>query len=84
MSRTLGGENQRAARIAVFLPTLGGGGVERVLLMLAEGFVQRGLSVDLLLPPGPRARSSNRYPKKSGWSDFDSRMTVTSLPKPLR
>ena len=83
MSRTLGGENQRAARVAVFLPTLGGGGVERVLLMLAEGFVQRGLSVDLLLAraEGPFLES---VPGEVRLVDFDSRMTVTSLPKLLR
>ena len=83
MSRTPGGENQRAARIAVFLPTLGGGGVERVLLMLAEGFVQRGLSVDLLLAraEGPFLES---VPKGVRLVDFSSRMTVTSLPRLLR
>lgn len=37
-------------RIALFLPTLRGGGAERVLLTLAHGFTERGVAVDLVLP----------------------------------
>jgi glycosyltransferase involved in cell wall biosynthesis len=35
--------------VAFFLPSLAGGGAERVVLNLAEGFSQRGVSVDLVL-----------------------------------
>jgi len=35
--------------IAIFLPSLRGGGAERVCLLLANGFVQRGYKVDLVL-----------------------------------
>lgn len=35
--------------LALFLPALVGGGAERVTLNLAEGFVRRGLAVDLVL-----------------------------------
>jgi glycosyltransferase involved in cell wall biosynthesis len=35
--------------IAFFLPSLGGGGAERVILNLAQGIVERGLPVDLVL-----------------------------------
>lgn len=38
--------------IALFLRTLGGGGAERVLLNLAQGFVDRGLKVDLVVSAG--------------------------------
>jgi glycosyltransferase involved in cell wall biosynthesis len=38
-----------APRIALFVPTLDGGGAERVMVNLARGFSDRGLSVDLLL-----------------------------------
>jgi glycosyltransferase involved in cell wall biosynthesis len=38
--------------IAFFLRTLGGGGAERVLLNLAQGFIERGLKVDLVLSGG--------------------------------
>src|SRR4051794_6842931 len=35
--------------IAFFLPTLAGGGAERVILNLADGISERGLSVDLVV-----------------------------------
>jgi len=38
-----------APRIAIFLPTLHGGGAERVLLDLAQAFLQMGYRVDLVL-----------------------------------
>ena len=36
-------------RVALFFPDLSGGGAERVMLNLAEGFAQRGLGVDMVL-----------------------------------
>ena len=52
-------------RIALFLPSLRGGGAERVMVNLARGFAERGLAVDFVLakaegpylsqlPPGVR------------------------------
>ncbi|MGB9620048.1 MAG: glycosyltransferase [Armatimonadota bacterium] len=57
--------DKKRPRIALFLPSLGIGGVERVMLNLAGGFVKWGASVDLVLvkaqgeymrriPPGVR------------------------------
>jgi glycosyltransferase involved in cell wall biosynthesis len=54
-----------APRLALFIPSLAGGGAERVMLTLAKGFCQRGHSVDLIVvraegpllnevPPGVR------------------------------
>ncbi len=40
---------ERENRIALFLSYLGGGGAERVMLNLADGFAQSGLKVDLVL-----------------------------------
>lgn len=40
---------QQKARLAVFLPDLGGGGAERVALSLLQGFLDRGHPVDLVL-----------------------------------
>ena len=37
------------SKLAIFLTYLRGGGVERVILNLARGFVEQGLSVDLVL-----------------------------------
>ncbi len=36
-------------RVSLFVPTLAGGGAERVILNLAQGFAERGLAVDLVL-----------------------------------
>lgn len=41
--------NDMQNRVAVFLPNLLGGGAERVMLNLTEGFLKEGLNVDLLL-----------------------------------
>lgn len=42
-------------RLAVLIPSMGGGGAERVVVNLLEGFVRHGLQVDLVLvrPEGP-------------------------------
>ena len=40
---------ERPMRIAFLLPTLGGGGAERVALTLIQEFVSRGYQVDLVL-----------------------------------
>jgi glycosyltransferase involved in cell wall biosynthesis len=37
------------ARIALFLPSLGGGGAEQVMAILANAFAERGFAVDLVL-----------------------------------
>lgn len=42
-------KNNRAPNIAILLPDMRGGGAERVCLNLANDFVARGLSVDLVL-----------------------------------
>ena len=38
-----------AARIAVLIPSLAGGGAERSMLNLAKAFIERGRKVDLLV-----------------------------------
>jgi glycosyltransferase involved in cell wall biosynthesis len=43
------GEKCAKGRIAIFVPNLGGGGAERVMVMLANGIAARGLQVDLVL-----------------------------------
>ena len=35
--------------ISLFIPNLDGGGAERVMLHLAEGFAKRGFDVDLVV-----------------------------------
>jgi len=41
--------NHTDGKLAVFLPNLDGGGAERTMLNLAEGMVNRGFNVDLVL-----------------------------------
>ena len=41
--------NRPNERIALFLPSMRGGGAERVMLNLTQGFIDRGKQVDLLL-----------------------------------
>jgi len=36
-------------KLALFLPSLRGGGAERVMVNLVRGFAERGLRVDLVL-----------------------------------
>jgi glycosyltransferase involved in cell wall biosynthesis len=66
-------------RLAIFAPSMAGGGAERVALKLAEGFVDRGFEVDLVLSAaeGPRmteVRDDVRV------VDLDARRVLTSLP----
>ena len=39
-------------RLTLFLPSLRGGGAERVMVNLARGFSERGVKVDLVLAKG--------------------------------
>jgi glycosyltransferase involved in cell wall biosynthesis len=47
--RTSFGDEIRVSHIALFLPSLAGGGVERVMALLANAFAERGHRVDVLL-----------------------------------
>jgi glycosyltransferase involved in cell wall biosynthesis len=48
--------------IAIYLPTLGEGGIERVYLNLAQAFVRQGIRVDLLVAQARGARQSEVPP----------------------
>ncbi len=73
----------KAHRIALYLPTLRGGGAERAMLDIARGLTQRGLSVDLVL-----VRSEGHYlelvPKEVNLIDLHSKGTATALPRLIR
>lgn len=47
--------------VAFFMPSLMGGGVERVLLRLAIGFAQRGCKVDLVVAKAQRSATGGSY-----------------------
>ncbi len=65
---------------AIFLPSLAGGGAERVNLNLAAGFAEQGLRVDLLL-----AKAEGPYMNQIGSRvrliDFDRKRVITTLPQ---
>jgi glycosyltransferase involved in cell wall biosynthesis len=72
-----------ADKLALFLPSLRGGGAERVMVNLARGFVERGLRVDLVL-----ARAEGPYlsqvPKEVRVVDLGARRVLYSLPGLVR
>jgi glycosyltransferase involved in cell wall biosynthesis len=71
---------QSSPHIAIFLRGLYGGGAERVMLNLARGFIECGLSVDLVL-----ARAAGPYLQQVHSDvrvvDLDAQWMPSSLPK---
>jgi len=71
------------ARIALFLPSLQGGGVERVMLHLVRGFAARGFAVDMVL-----ARAEGPYlkhvPPQVRVVDLGVQRALFSLPRLIR
>jgi glycosyltransferase involved in cell wall biosynthesis len=70
----------KSGKVALFLSYLGGGGAERVMLNLAEGFSQQGLRVDLILAKawGPHL---HKVPKFIRVIDLNASRPLLSLPK---
>jgi glycosyltransferase involved in cell wall biosynthesis len=66
-------------RLAVFAPSMAGGGAERGALKLAEGLAHRGFDVDLVLAAaeGPRLAE---IPATVRLVDLGARRVLTSLP----
>lgn len=65
-------------RICIFIPSLGGGGAERMMVILANEFSERGYCVDLIL-----AKSGNTYmqllSEKVNIINLNSSRTITSI-----
>jgi glycosyltransferase involved in cell wall biosynthesis len=76
-------ETRRVKRIALFSPSLGGGGAERVLVNLAHGFVNHGLNVDVVLSEAHGAYQSE-LPSCVRLIDLKSKRTVSALPNLVR
>lgn len=70
-------------KIAIYLPSLRGGGAERVMLDIAKGFAQRGALVDLLLvqAKGPYI---DLVPTEVRLIDLHARGVATSFPRLVR
>jgi len=65
-------------KISLFLPSLRGGGAERVFLNLAKGFAERGFSVDLILAQKEGAYL-DKVPEGVKIVDLNSRRILYSL-----
>lgn len=70
----------REPHVALFVPTLGGGGAERVMLTLANGFAARGVRVDLVLVRATGALLSE-VPPSVRVVDLGAGRVITSLPR---
>ena len=70
-------------KVALFLPSLRGGGAERVMVNLARGFVERGLQVDLVLAKAEGPYLS-QVPKEVRLVDLGAQRVLYSLPGLVR
>ncbi|MEM3658648.1 MAG: glycosyltransferase [Candidatus Hadarchaeum sp.] len=70
-------------KLALFLPSLRGGGAERVMVNLARGFRERGLSVDLVLVREEGSFFSN-VPLGVRIIDLRARRALTAIPALVR
>ncbi len=66
-------------RIALFSPSLAGGGAERVMANLAREFVRRGLLVDLVLAKAEGAYLA-QVPSGARVIDLGARRVATAIP----
>lgn len=65
-------------RIALFMPALGGGGAERVMLTLAESLADRGLAIDLVVTSA-RGALRGDVPDNIRLVDLKAQRIMTSL-----
>ena len=70
-------------KIALFLPSLHGGGAERVMVNLARGFAERGLKVDLVLAKG-EGPYLGEVPPNVHVVDLNASRVLASLPGLVR
>src|SRR5215469_6867326 len=70
-------------KIAVFVPTLFFGGVERVMVNIAEGFCERGFEVDLVAPQ-TEGEFQKHVSDKVRIVHLESGRVLTSLPRLVR
>ncbi len=73
------GPGTPAGTIALFLPSLAGGGAERVMLNLAGGLARRGLPVDLVLA-GADGSFVDQVPAGVHVVDLGTRRVLRSIP----
>ena len=69
---------RKQPRIAVFVPTLAFGGVERVMLNLAQGFCDRGFDVDVVAHR-VEGEFRDNVPKRARLVDLQAGRVLASL-----
>jgi glycosyltransferase involved in cell wall biosynthesis len=74
---------QRGERIAIFVPSLGGGGAERVMVTLANAFAESGYSVDLVLAKA-EGEYLNQLRPELRVIDLKSARVMSSIPALVR
>jgi glycosyltransferase involved in cell wall biosynthesis len=79
----IGMGREKKKHIALFLPSLRGGGAEKVMVNLALGFVEQGLKVDLVLAKAEGPYLS-RVPEEVRVVDLGARRVLYSLPGLVR
>ncbi|QZA32873.1 glycosyltransferase [Hydrogenibacillus sp. N12] len=75
--------NKNNPTVSLFLPSLRGGGAERVMVNLARGFAEQGLSVDLVLAKAEGPFLS-QVPKGVRVLDLGARRVLLALPGLVR
>lgn len=70
--------------IAIFLPFLHKGGVERAMLNLAQGFVQRGIRVDLVLATKAEGPYVSQIPSQVRVIELKASTPILSFPGLVR
>ena len=70
-------------RVAIFVPTLAYGGVERVMLNLADGFSERGFEVDIVAPQ-VKGEFQAYVTRKARVVNLEAGRVLASLPKLVR
>jgi glycosyltransferase involved in cell wall biosynthesis len=79
----IGMGREKKKHIALFLPSLRGGGAEKVMVNLALGFVEQGLKVELVLAKAEGPYLS-RVPEEVRVVDLGARRVLYSLPGLVR
>ena len=72
------GESAAATRVALVFSSLRGGGIQRVMLNLAEGFLARGLQVDLVIVDA-RGELEPAVPREARVIDLRARRSIYAL-----
>lgn len=65
-------------RVAIFIPSLNGGGAEKAMLILGEGIVELGFDVDLITASKGGVLSTDIHPKIR-WINFGKNRTFSAL-----